>query len=167
MKTANFIASDSISEREGVHFEFMIVRGRLKLGKVVNPWRTAFEMILSLGWMWGKWYQRVSSEILLHSDDLHVRNCLKHKWFVIVPGFHFIAIYRLAKTVLQLEVNDDYRKTSPFVAGILALCPILAAIYLQNSLNHHWVQHAIRGTPNPAIFQHRMSQKQYLEFLLS
>lgn len=136
----------------------MMLRGRLKLGRIVNPWSLVTTIIISLGWGWWKWYQRACNETALHCDlPLRQRSA---SWLVCVPGLHMLSIYRLARSILFMEIRDAYRRTSPLLAALLSLFPLASAYYLQHSLNYHWKSHVVE---EHLISQHKKSQTQLRE----
>jgi hypothetical protein len=121
----------------------MLLRGRLQLGKVVSASRLCLMTIpLTFGVGWWLWFERAANEALFHLGSLQPSASInKHKWMRLIPGLHIFCIYSLAKLIRQMETLDEYRRTSPLLAALLAVQPSFAAGYLQSSLNHHWIQH--------------------------
>lgn len=145
------------SGKRQFYFDYMMLRGRLKLGKIVHPWSLVTNIVISLGWGWWKWYQRACNETSLHCDfPLHN----KGDWRIFIPGLHMLSIYRLARSILLMEVSDAYRRTSPLIAALLAVFPLASAIYLQQALNHHWVSHVVHENVTSL---HKRKQTQHRE----
>lgn len=129
-------------QRETDSYQHLGFRGKLRLGTLPSPTKLAFiDFPLSLGLIWGAWYQKALLETLIHLDEPQISSILKGCWTIFIPGYHIRHIYRFARFILQMEVQNHYARTSPLLATILAFCPPLAIFYLQSALNHHWLLH--------------------------
>jgi len=121
--------------------EYFNVRGRLRLGKIRNPWANAFfGLPLSLGFMWSFWMNNLIKEIIYHSAS-RINTSQSLVLMGLVPGFHLYAVFRLAQLVLEMEMQNKYKSVSPLLATALALFPPFAMAYLQNAANRHWLVH--------------------------
>ncbi len=122
---------------------YLTNRGRYRLGKITNPWSLAFLKIpLSLGFFWFFWFSQTLSETLYHLDQPYAQNKIKNKFLIIIPGPHMIMTYRLAKIILQMNIEDNYRAISPVLAFCLSIFPPFSVFYIQSALNHHWRRHS-------------------------
>lgn len=131
-------------------YYYLISRGRLRLGNKENPWVQGFlKPVFSLGLSWKAWYEQALIEVTYHLDDPQASERLRGFWGILVPGWHLLLLYRLAKLILQMEVQNRYRNTSPLLSLVLGLAPPLAVVYLQKALNRHWdlhVKQTLRGS---------------------
>jgi len=122
--------------------EYFFIRGRLRLGKIRNPWATAFfGLPLSFGLLWPFWMGSLLKEIFYHSAN---RVSFPKSIVVMgfVPGLHFYGIYRLAQLVREMEMQNKYKSVSPILAAAFAVFPPFALAYLQDAANRHWLLHA-------------------------
>lgn len=128
--------------RKSIDYYHMILRGRLRLGGINDPWLAAFvKFPFTLGLFFKAWYEQALIEASYHIDDPHGTDRLKRVWLVLVPGVHMFMVYRLSKLILQMEVQNRYRYTSPILAFIFSIIPPFSIYYLQKSLNRHWYLH--------------------------
>lgn len=120
---------------------YFALRGRLRLGSIRDPFAPALlNFPLTLGLSSIRNFRVLHQEVLWHVLNA-AGNQRLHYWWAILPGLHFILIYKIAKLVALAETENKYRRTSPVLATILALVPPLAMIYLQLALNDHWRRH--------------------------
>lgn len=127
--------------RNAVLQEFFLQRGRLRLGKLRNPWLSSFVGLpLSLGFYWAAWFGELAREMAWHARGLP-RSPLKPAVLALIPGLHVYMTYRLAQLICEAEVQNKYRSISPGLAALFSLCPPLAMAYLQDAANRHWLMH--------------------------
>ncbi len=120
---------------------YFLARARLRLGKLRNPWISAFVGLpLSLFTYFAFWYRDLGKEIAYHAKA-DGQSDLPPAFLAIVPGVHFYMIYRLAKLVTEMEAQNKYRSVSPWVATVFGLFPPFALAYLQDAANRHWMLH--------------------------
>lgn len=120
---------------------YFLARGRLRLGKLRNPWMSAFVGLpLSLFTYFAFWYGELGREVAFHARS-DGKSPLPPAFLSIVPGVHFYMIYRLAKLMTEMEAQNKYRSVSPWVATIFGLFPPFALAYLQDAANRHWLLH--------------------------
>ncbi len=119
----------------------LITKGRLRLGVSYTNYYAWIEFILTLGLSSYFWYQKAMTEVLYHLDDPLRSLSRESDYYALVPLLHIRQYYRLAIIILQMEVQNNYQKTKPLLAAILAIFPPFAQIYLQKSLNTHWLKH--------------------------
>lgn len=134
--------------KQTLAYHHLILKGRLRLGAIHNPFALLLKMFLTLGYGWKTWYEQAMIECSYHIDDPNALESLKGLWKVLIPGPHMFKIYSLARLVLQMEVQNHYRRTSPLLSFILALVPPLAVIYLQSAINKHWRLHICHFVQN-------------------
>jgi hypothetical protein len=134
--------------------EYFFLRGRLRLGKIRNPWITSFFTLpLTLGILWGRWYGEVSREVAYHAENAG-NSPLPPTWMAYVPILHIWVILKLARAISAMEAQNRYRSVSPAAAAMFALLPPFAMAYLQDALNRHWmlhVRHAIARRKGPEV----------------
>lgn len=135
-------AKETASEKQRLLQEYFFVRGRLRLGKIRNPWAAAFFGVpVSVGLFWPYWMQAILKEIYLHATG----NTKIPSWLVlasIIPGLHFFAIYKTASLMRAMEMQNRYQSISPTVATLFGIFPPFALAYLQDGANRHWLLHA-------------------------
>ncbi|MFK7823476.1 MAG: hypothetical protein AB8G05_04935 [Oligoflexales bacterium] len=127
--------------KQTLAYHHLILKGRLRLGSLHNPLTLILKMIATFGYGWKSWYEQAMIECSYHIDDPNALENLKGLWKVMIPGPHMFKIYSLARLVLQMEVQNHYRRTSPLLSFLLSLVPPLAVIYLQSAINRHWHLH--------------------------
>ena len=123
-------------------YRHLLLKGRLRLGTIVSPRKEALYCLLSFGLTGIFWFRRAVFAVVYHLDSPIARRQMKPGWWMLIPGLQTILLYRLAKIVLQMEVQNHYRRTSPLLTMLLACFPPLAIYYLQRALNMHWLKHA-------------------------
>ena len=136
------------SVKQTLAYHHLILKGRLRLGGIHNPFALLLKMIFTLGYGWKSWYEQAMIECSYHIDDPNALDSLKGLWKVMVPGPHMFKIYSLARLVLQMEVQNHYRRTSPLISFLLAIFPPFAVIYLQTAINRHWRLHICHFVQN-------------------
>jgi hypothetical protein len=120
---------------------YFLARGRLRLGKLRNPWMSAFVGLpLSLFTYFAFWYGEIGREVAFHSRA-DGKSPLPPAVLAIVPGVHFYMIYRLAKLMTEMEAQNKYRSITPWVATLCGVFPPFALAYLQDAANRHWMLH--------------------------
>lgn len=120
---------------------YFLARGRLRLGKLRNPWLTAFVGLpLTLFTYLAFWYGEIAREVSFHSRS-DGKSPLPPGFLALVPGVHFYMIFRLAKLVEDMEAQNKYRSVSAWVATLFAVFPPFALAYLQDAANRHWLLH--------------------------
>ncbi len=137
---AKRIPSPSVDKAEMMQGYFL-ARSRLRLGKLRNPWMSAFVGLpLSLFTYFAFWYRDIGREVSFHAraDSM---TALPPAFLAIVPGVHFYMIYRLASLMTEMEAQNKYRSVSPWVATVFGLFPPFALAYLQDAANRHWMLH--------------------------
>lgn len=121
--------------------EFFLQRGRLRLGKIRNPWITGFlGLPASLGAYWAVWYGDLARELAFHSQAKEPSKA--DAWLAIIPIVHLFMIHKLAKAVVAMEGQNQYRSVSPGLAVLFGILPPFALAYLQDAANRHWLLHA-------------------------
>lgn len=120
---------------------YFLARGRLRLGKLRNPWMSAFiGLPLTLFTYFAVWYRDLGREVAFHSKS-EGKSPLPPFILAIVPGVHFYMIYKLAKLMTDMEAQNKYRSVSPWVATVFGCFPPFALAYLQDAANRHWMLH--------------------------
>lgn len=138
---SGFSSTSQTPSRQTLIREYFLLRGRLRLGKIRNPWMTSFVGLpLTLGGYWVTWFGELAREVVWHcqSDD---EVSLPHPVWSAFPLLHIFMIYRLAQVVEGMETQNHYRKVSPSLAACLAVFPPFAMAYLQSAVNQHWLLH--------------------------
>lgn len=121
--------------------EYFLARGRLRLGKMRNPWITSFVGLpLTIGTLWAFWMRDVAREVTFHSRNNDKVPMPSH-WLSLIPVFHMVMTYKLAKMVVEMEAQNKYRSVSPAVATLFSIFPPFAMAYLQDAVNRHWLLH--------------------------
>lgn len=64
----------------------------------------------------------------------------------LIPVWHMVEAYRLAKIITFMEIQNGYKRTSPMLAALLSIIPPFAMMYLQSSMNAHWTLHVINSS---------------------
>lgn len=140
-------ASSSKIEKP-LEYYHLILKGRLRLGTIQPEYKVAIlKIIFSVGFFLKNWYEQALIETTFHLDDPMVNARINKTWMILIPGYHFLLFYRLGKLILQMEVQNHYKKTSPLNVLFLSLFPPFAVFYLQRAMNRHWklhVAHAVR-----------------------
>lgn len=141
-QTAPQIPSEPKVVQKSLAYHHLTLKGRLRLGRISNPWMLSIiKFPLSLGWYWKTWFETAVTECTYHLDDPYAQEKMKRSWKALIPGWHVVMVYRLAKLVLEMEVQNHYRRTSLFTAILTSFFPPLTILYLQNRMNHHWTLH--------------------------
>ena len=138
-ESQNNKSTDSV--QQSLAYYHLTLKGRLRLGALHNPLTLIFKMLITFGYGWKSWYEQAMIECSYHIDDPNALENLKGAWKVMIPGPHLFKIYSLARIVLQMEVQNHYRRTSPLLSFLLSLVPPLAVLYLQSAINKHWRLH--------------------------
>ena len=136
----------SIRPKKSYAYYHMIYKGRLRIGKEENAWWQGICFLLSFGIFGWFWFTRILAEIRFHLEPSILAVSFTRTWLVLLPGFHMLMFYRLAKLLMQMEIENNYCNTSPALAFLLSIFPPFAIVYLQHATNHHWrahVQHEI------------------------
>lgn len=121
--------------------EYFLARGRLRLGKLRNPWISAFVgMPLTLGFYWAFWLRDLGREVAFHARNAD-KSPLPPMLLAFVPIMHMVMAYQLAKLIIEMEAQNRYRSVSPTVAALFAIFPPFAMAYLQDAANRHWMLH--------------------------
>lgn len=151
---------ETLGRKDAILYHHLILRSRLRLGPLSNPFQLAFfYWPLSLGIFWVSWYRRTTSSVLQHLDQPYATKWVSPTLCVWIPGLKMYSAYRLGQLVLNMEVQNRYRATSPVLAGIFALFPPLAILYLQNAVNRHWRLHAAQFATKPDLEAHPQTEK--------
>jgi hypothetical protein len=136
----NVAKSDSISKSSFMGGYFA-EKKRLRLGELRPPWLVGLvglPLTFGIGWIF--WYRDLNHEVHAHRSR-ESENDTPSFWWVALPLMHIFMIYRLAISMRDLERENRYESTIPWVAALLACCPPLAVIYLQALANKHWRLH--------------------------
>jgi hypothetical protein len=129
------------SQKAQMRQEYVLLRGRLRLGKLRNPWLTGLVAVpLSLGVVWAFWCRDLAREAAWHVRN-QATSPLPPAILALIPGLHFIMIYKLAKLMIEMEAQNKYRSVSVFAALIFGIFPPFALAYLQDAANRHWLLH--------------------------
>lgn len=113
-----------------------------RLGNIKNPFFYGGILgIVTFGLYFFIWYRHAIAECALHLDHPIAYLKAKSWWKAALPFYHCIMAYKLANMILEMEVQNQYQKTSPVLAFFLSSFPPLCIIYLQSSLNTHWKIH--------------------------
>jgi len=146
--SATILADPREQSKKQLMQEYFFVRGRMRLGKIRNPWASAFFGVpVTLGLILPFWMNSLLKEIFYHSAN----NLKIPKWIVplgIIPGLHLFSVHRLACLVREMEMQNRYKSISPLLATIFGIFPPFAMAYLQDGANRHWLLHA-RHTNGP------------------
>lgn len=131
-----------VNEHRKTLQNYFFIRGRLRLGKMRNPWISAFLGVpLTLGIFWLVWMRTFLREVYMHAAN-HTTIPSSLILASIIPGFHFYAIYKTAELVRAMEAQNGYKSVSPWLAVSFGICPPVAMAYLQDAANRHWILHA-------------------------
>lgn len=129
--------------------EYFMARNRLRLGKIRNPWMSAFVGApLSLGVYWGVWLSQLAKEITWHTKQAN-ENTKALGILAMIPLVHFYAVFQLAKRLREMEMQNRYASVSPFVACLFGIIPPFALAYLQDAANRHWLLHVKYSVAKP------------------
>lgn len=121
--------------------DYIYAKTQLRLGEIRQPWVTGLCSIpLTLGVYWVLWFRDFSWEIRAHSSKTSSERNLDY-WWSALPLAHIFMTYRLASQMRELERENRYEKTVPWIAALLAIFPPFAVIYLQAAANKHWLLH--------------------------
>jgi hypothetical protein len=123
-------------------FNYVVLRGRLRLGELRSPFVSAMIFgLFTFGIYWIYWYRACVRELSWHMyNDFKIKG-YPPSIFSLIPVAHMMMIYYLAELMRNAESQNQYRRTSPLLASVLALFPPFAILYLQSALNHHWRLH--------------------------
>lgn len=128
---------EGLQTEDQLHFQ---VRARLRLGRLVSPWSVFFKIAFIPFWGWVSWLEESFVEAVYHLGETH-RSCPRKFGLSWVPVVHFWFAYRFASLVCELECQNNYKKTSVWLAVGLSIFPPLFAFYMQASLTQHWRLH--------------------------
>jgi hypothetical protein len=127
--------------RQAVMQEFFLQRGRLRLGRLRNPFISGFVGLpFSLGVFWYMWFGDLARESAWHARGTNA-SPLPPTFLALIPLVHVFMIYKLAQLVSEMETQNHYRNVSPALAAALSIFPPAALAYLQNAANKHWLLH--------------------------
>lgn len=119
-------------------------KNKERLGEIrPTPWQMLTLFFFSFGAYFFIWYKTAIKECSIHLDHPIAYLKAKSWWKIVIPFYHSIMIYKLANLILEMEVQNQYQKTSPILAFFLSVVPPFSMIYLQSSLNTHWKIHGI------------------------
>jgi len=120
--------------------EYFLAKGRLRLGKLRNPWISGFlSLPLSLGAFWVIWIAELTKEVCFHAQT--DRKSVFPAILALIPGLHAVIVYQLAVAVRTMEEQNRYKTVSPALAAAYSFFPPLAVTYLQDAVNRHWMLH--------------------------
>ena len=118
------------------------LQNRLRLGRVFSPAVGAFIYTpLTLGGYWWDWFVKASDEVAWHLTGSVRAKMALPLWFCMIPGLHLLVAYKLARAVRDMEMQNGYRSTSPFMAMLAAVFPPFYILMIQSALNKHWRLH--------------------------
>jgi hypothetical protein len=121
--------------------DYIYAKNHLRLGEIRQPWITGLLTIpLTLGTFWVIWFRDLSLEIAAHTSSQSKSRSYPY-WWSAFPLVHILMIYRLARSVREMEEENRYANTIPWLAALLGLFPPLATVYLQSAANRHWFLH--------------------------
>lgn len=121
--------------------DYIYAKNQLRLGEIRQPWITGLLTIpLTLGMYWVIWFREFSMEIATHTSS-HSKSRTYPYWWSAFPLIHFLMIFRLASSVREMEEENRYAHTKPWLAALLGFFPPLATVYLQSAANRHWFLH--------------------------
>ncbi len=124
---------------------YILLRSRLRLGQVRKG---ALGPLLS--WIFTAGMGSIAAANRIHLEArFHLQGDLvklPHRWCAGLPIIAALSLVSLGKLILTLEEQNQYRATSPRVAGLLSIFPPLAIWYLQRSLNRHWYLHVVHAS---------------------
>lgn len=122
---------------------YYLLKGRLRLGTIRNPWVLAFltgPLTFGLGWYF--WLKNSFLELRWHlSGDFAPPKSFPPLFLVAVPGLQPYFLWKLAALLRALEEQHNYRKSSALAAALLSVFPPFAITYLQRRINLHWTMH--------------------------
>lgn len=118
------------------------LHSRLRLGRIFSPTIGAFIYTpLTLGGYWWDWFVRACDEVSWHLTGSVKTKMSLPLWFCMIPGLHLIVAYSLARAVRNMEMQNGYRSTKPFLAAVAAIFPPFYMLLIQSALNKHWRLH--------------------------
>ena len=135
------LSSSTLTSSEKIDYLDMTLKGSYRLGLQLSLLKITLNFIATLGLYVKFWYDRVTFECVHHLDEPQSFEYDRYKWLILVPGIHIFKFYRLSKTILQMEIRNGYKKTSPFIVFFLSIFPLFGMLYIQNSVNLHWKHH--------------------------
>ncbi len=119
-------------------------RAKARLGDLRNPVVPAFLTMITCGVYYTGWLLGAMREVVWHLDhDTIVKRHIAKPWMAWIPGLHIKATWDLACLIRTMEEQDGYTSTRPTTAAFLSIIPPLASVYLQHSLNDHWLIHCL------------------------
>lgn len=132
----------NLSPRQMLMQEYLLLRGRLRLGEMRSPLANAFLLgPLTLFLNWGFWFKDLAREMVWHVRGTPKAEGMPPLVFAWVPVLHIYMTWRLAQLLREAEVQNGYKATSPMAAALFALIPPMAMAYLQDAANQHWKLH--------------------------
>jgi hypothetical protein len=149
--TESAVSSEpAFAKIENFQTDYVVLKGRLRLGQHRSLFLTAFLMpLLSLGLSIWNWYRSAALECAYHLTS-NFQRLVPPYFMVMIPGVSCLMFYRMAVLVEEMERQNNYRTTSPALAGMLGLIPPFGILYLQPRINRHWNLHikSVQGS-NP------------------
>lgn len=123
--------------------EYLISRLKLRLGYIRSPFfnplmAAFFSLFLSLI----PWYLKADREINFHTNEKKRSTLWYLSWLVIFPLLSVIPLAALSLKMRKMERQNQFLNTSKAAVMFFSICPPIAAMYLQISLNQHWRAHA-------------------------
>ena len=140
-KQGRFLKDDGLKAKSSLVREYVFAKGRLRLGQLRPPLITGLIGVpVSLGIYWFFWFKDLTLEIRHHCNSTETTD-LPPVWLAVVPLVHVYMVYLLATKLRDMESENQYEFTLPWLAAALAVFPPLALIYLQVAANKHWLLH--------------------------
>lgn len=131
--------------------DYIYAKNQLRLGEIRQPWITGLLTIpLTLGMYWVIWFREFSLEIATHTSSRFKSRTYPY-WWAAFPLLHLLMIYRLACSVREMEEENRYANTIPWLAALLGFLPPLATVYLQSAANRHWFLHVRHVKANSSV----------------
>ncbi len=128
------------SKRES-HVDLFILRSTLRLGFYRSPASIFFSFFYTFGFSWISWFEETWREVIWHLSEKHPDKNFPDVRWAKIPFVHTYMTFQFAKLVREIEIQNQYELTSPWLATLLSLCPPLCMIYLQQNVNRHWELH--------------------------
>lgn len=136
--------NSAVSPEKALLKEYFFQKGRMRLGRLRNPWISGFlGFPLTMGLFGIKWYRETSQDIELHLGE----NIGKAPpaIFFILPLVNIYNCIWLSKAILRVERQNKYESISVGLSSVFSVLPPFYIAYCQDALNRHWMKHVKFG----------------------